>query len=175
VSDENVINEAYAEVSERWKWLESTYKLQRDVYGIDLPMKEGAKLADYATWNSLALVTEVGELTNEIGWKPWIKNRGWANRANAISEAVDVAHFLANILCALDVSDAEWEDAYQKKQEINRQRQQDGYDGITGKCPDCKRSYDDGIKCTPAEEIPLVNVSGSQCVTHVTAAWCAYA
>jgi dimeric dUTPase (all-alpha-NTP-PPase superfamily) len=44
-----------------------------------------------------------------------------------IEELVDVAHFIANCLVALDVSDAEWEAAYQAKQQVNRQRARDGY------------------------------------------------
>jgi hypothetical protein len=40
---------------------------------------------------------------------------------------VDVGHFLANCLVALDVSDDEWEQAYRAKQDENRRRQRDGY------------------------------------------------
>lgn len=102
------------------------------------------------TFNHSALVIELSEFMQEVGWKDWAAPRGWVNRDNAIKELVDAGHFLANLLCALDVSDAEWEYAYRAKQEVNRQRQRDGYDGVTGKCPICRRSYDDQTGCTPA-------------------------
>lgn len=132
--------------SQQWKWLESTKKLQEEFYGVTYPLIEGDELANYVTVNHSALVVEAGELLAEFGWKPWAKPRGWVNRENALKEAVDVGHFLANILAAIGVTDEEWEAAYQAKQEINRQRQRDGYDGVSGKCPKCKRSYDDGYQ-----------------------------
>lgn len=157
----------------RWQWLESTRTLQEEFYGAIYPI-EGEALADYVTVNHSALVVEAGELLAEFGWKPWAQPRGWVNRANALKEAVDVAHFLGNILSAIGVTDQEWEDAYQKKQEVNRQRQRDGYDGVTGKCQECKRSYDDGIDCSPAEKILQRNVEGSLCVINVKPSYCAY-
>jgi hypothetical protein len=161
--------------AQRWKWLESTRQLQEEFYGAHYPMKEGEGLANYVTTNHSALVSEAGELLAEFGWKPWAQPRGWVNRANALKEAVDVAHFLGNILCAIGVTDEEWEEAYRKKQEVNRQRQRDGYDGVSGKCPGCKRSYDDGIECTPLETVTEINPSGSVCVElEVAPARCAY-
>lgn len=162
--------------SQTWKWLDSTYALQREVYGYDLPLAENTSgMADYVTWNALALVKEVSELTDEVGWKKWAEPRGWVNRENALKEAVDVAHFLANILCAIGVTDDEWVAAYQAKQAVNRERQRAGYDGVTGKCPGCKRSYDDGIDCTPVEEsYTVMNASGSEILTVDRPAHCAY-
>lgn len=158
-----------------WSWLTSTRQLQSEYFGVTYPI-EGEDLADYVTWNSLALIKEVSELTDEFGWKTWSKPRGWVNRENALKEAVDVAHFLANILCAIGITDEEWERAYRAKQEVNRQRQRDGYDGVSGKCEMCKRSFDDGIECTPAETVTEINASGSFCVElEVKPAYCAYA
>ena len=129
-------------------WLDSTYQLQREVYDFTLPLPINSdELADYVVMNHSALVAEATELLSEFGWKSWAKPRGWVNRGNALKEAVDVAHFLANILCAIGVTDDEWQLAYRTKQDVNRKRQADGYDGVAGKCPGCKRSYDDGIDC----------------------------
>lgn len=167
-------SENYAEPSQRWKWLESTRQLQEEFYGAIYPMN-GEALADYVTINHSALVLEASELLSEFGWKPWAQPRGWVNRANALKEAVDVAHFLGNILAAIGVTDQEWEDAYQKKQEVNRQRQRDGYDGVTGKCATCKRSFDDGIECTPEEQVLQRNGAGQVCVKLIVKdAYCAY-
>lgn len=147
-----------------WGWLESTYQLQREVYGFKLPLPLNSdELADYVVMNHSALVAEATELLSEFGWKSWASPRGWANRGNALKEAVDVAHFLANILCAIGITDDEWRIAYRTKQDVNRKRQLDGYDGVSGKCPGCKRSYDDGIDCR-----------ASATVNDITApAWCA--
>jgi hypothetical protein len=136
--------------SQRWRWLDSTYALQRESFGVTLPLAPNTNyLADYVVMNHSALVAEASELLAEFGWKPWAEPRGWVNRQAALKEAVDVGHFLANILCAIGVTDEEWEAAYQGKQEVNRQRQRAGYDGVAGKCPICRRSFDDGVKCTP--------------------------
>lgn len=159
--------------AQRWQWLESTRTLQEEFYGAIYPI-EGEALADYVTVNHSALVVEAGELLAEFGWKPWAQPRGWVNRANALKEAVDVAHFLGNILSAIGVTDQEWEDAYRKKQEVNRQRQREGYDGVTGKCQTCKRSFDDGIECFAAYTQPVMNASGSMCVQVDVEAYCAY-
>lgn len=103
------------------------------------------------TTNYAALTVELAEFMQEVGWKDWATPRGWVNRRAAVGELVDAAHFLANLLCALDVTDNEWEESYRLKQEVNRQRQRDGYDGVSGKCPICHRSYDDPtIGCTAA-------------------------
>lgn len=123
-----------------WRWLASTKELQETVYGYRLPMT-GVELANYVTWNHSAGVVEFGELLDEFGWKPWANPRGWVNREAALTEAVDIAHFLANILCAIGVTDDEWTAAYQAKQQVNRDRQRDGYDGVTDKCPSCKRAF----------------------------------
>jgi dimeric dUTPase (all-alpha-NTP-PPase superfamily) len=131
-----------------WNWLASTKVLQEAVFGQTFP-KEGDELADYVTWNATALLTEVGEALNELGWKNWASPRGWVNREQFVGELVDVAHFLANMAVAVGVTDAEWQRRYVAKQEVNRQRQRDGYDGVSGKCPGCRRSYDDKIACWP--------------------------
>lgn len=131
-----------------WKWLDSTKELQEKSFGFELPLSAGEDLANYVTWNHSALVQEAGEMLAEFGWKPWAKNRGWVNRELALKEAVDVGHFLANILVAIGVSDEEWQAAYQAKQQVNRDRMASGtYDGVSSKCPGCKRAYDDNIDC----------------------------
>lgn len=157
-----------------WVWLESTRQLQEEFYGATYPMN-GEVLANYVVMNHSALVSEASELLAEFGWKAWAQPRGWVNRENALKEAVDVAHFLANILCAIGVTDEEWVAAYQAKQEVNRQRQRDGYDGVAGKCPQCKRSYDDSIQCTPADDsYTVMNASGDVVVEVERPAVCAY-
>lgn len=90
---------------------------------------EGEELADYLTWNHSALVIELSEAMQEVGWKLWAKPRGWLNRKAFIEEMVDAQHFAANMLAAVGVTDDEWDHAYRAKQLINAARQANGYAG----------------------------------------------
>jgi hypothetical protein len=136
-----------------WRWLDSTYDLQRRVYSHVLPMPQNTnELADYVQMNALAAVDEIMEMLGEVGWKPWANPRGWIRREHFMKEAVDALHFIANMLCAAGISDDELWEAYRAKQATNSRRQELGYDGVSGKCPGCRRSYDDGIDCAPASD-----------------------
>jgi len=50
---------------------------------------------------------------------------------------------VANALCAMDVTDDEWENRYRRKQAVNRVRRATGYDAKTTKCR-CGRAIEDG-------------------------------
>lgn len=120
-----------------WRWLESTDRLQRETYGYgtmyEAALKDPAVLVEYLDWNQTAAVQELAELREEFSWKPWAKDRPFVNRDRILKEAVDVAHFLGNILTCLGVTDEEWEDAYRLKQDINRKRAASGtYSAIKG-------------------------------------------
>lgn len=115
--------------SERgWRWLDSTVALQRDYFGFDweaigrTTRNVAASLKD----NSFAIAVELAEASVEYSWKHWATDEPFVNRERVIEELVDVGHFLANMLVALDVTDAEWEEHYQRKQEKNRRRMRSG-------------------------------------------------
>lgn len=110
-----------------WKWLESTKKLQRDAYGFDADALDTAGQAESVKENVLPLMVEALELLNEVSWKYWAHDEPFVNRREVLREAVDIGHFLGNILVAIEVTDEEWAAAYQAKQQVNRQRQLDGY------------------------------------------------
>lgn len=159
---------------ERWGWLNSTRRLQEEAFGKDFSKFDPDDFADAVVMNHSALVVELGEFMQEVGWKDWATPRGWVNREAAVGELVDAAHFLANILVRLDVTDEEWERRYRAKQEVNRRRQANGYTG-RNKCPGCYRSYDDvGVECRDQE--PLVSFGDTQneaAIEQFHAAWCA--
>lgn len=157
-----------------WQWLESTYRLQHESFGVTLPLPPNTNwFADYVVMNHTALSVELGELMNEVGWKSWSEPRGWVNREAVLSEAVDVAHFLANILCAVGITDEEWVAAYQSKQATNRRRQLTGYDSREGKCPGCRRAYDDeATRCFPGEQVAERDASGHVTVYYDLNPWC---
>lgn len=138
-------------VEERWCWLRSTLDLQGDAFGHTFP-KTGENLGEWVRTNVTALIAEVGEALQEIGWKPWSTGQGYVNREAYLGELVDVGHFLANLLVAVGITDDEWESAYQRKQQVNRDRQATagGYDARKEKCPACGRAYDDdATTCRP--------------------------
>lgn len=97
----------------------------------------------------LALSDELHELLGEVGWKPWATSRH-VNREAAVGELIDAWHFFMNLMIVLSVTPDELFERYMEKRQKNIQRQMDGYDGVTGKCPECKRALDDaGVTCTP--------------------------
>jgi len=150
-------------------WLRKTKDLQKNVYFINYDEMEGdkpqniRKLVEYMRWNMLAIDDELAEMRQAISWKPWQHDEPYADREEVIKEAVDVLHFVANIIVAAGGTDEELNKFYLEKMEKNRQRQLKGYKvKETGvKCTVCARAIDDvgaGItdgvcaKCEPPKE-----------------------
>lgn len=110
------------------------------------------QLAVFITWNHTALVKELGEALDEVGWKPWASSR-FVQGKPALKEMVDAWHFFLNIMLAigawasLDGDDFQevkniadyFENYYGEKNATNLQRQVEGYDGVTDKCAECHR------------------------------------
>jgi hypothetical protein len=121
-----------------WKWLESTKKLQEEVYGYDYGylnrLHESAvtfeqhksALTIYLDWNTTAAVQELAEVREEFSWKPWATDIAFVHRNRVIQEAVDVLHFLGNILTAVGCTDEMLEEVYRRKQQINTERAASG-------------------------------------------------
>lgn len=82
--------------------------------------------------------SELVEASNEIGWKPWASSRH-LNREEYMGELIDAWHFLMNLFLIAEATEAEIRDKYFAKQKVNIQRQNKGYDGVTGKCAHCHR------------------------------------
>jgi hypothetical protein len=98
---------------------------------------------DFIHWNVTAATDELHELLGEIGWKPWAKSRH-INWDAARGEWIDAMHFMANLALVLGLDDAdEVIERYLGKHKKNEQRQTDGYDGVSTKCPGCHRALDD--------------------------------
>lgn len=126
------------------EWLMRTDVLQRMSYGSKPSELEGDARAEYFRTMTAALVFELGEMSNEIGWKTWGTDRT-INRDNYIKEAVDVMHFIGNLLILVGCTDEELNAAYNAKMKVNMERMlRADYNGRTeGKCVTCKRSFDD--------------------------------
>jgi len=120
----------------------------------DLSAMDPKARADYFRTQSLSLVFELGEASNEIAWKPWATSEHF-NREAFMSEMIDGLHFWINLALLGGMTPEDVYRGYIKKQAVNRARQREGYDGVTGKCPSCRRSYDDtGVLCTPTHTGP---------------------
>jgi phosphopantothenoylcysteine synthetase/decarboxylase len=149
-------------------WLRRTRDLQENVYFINYEEMEGdkpqniRKLVEYMRWNMLAIDDELAEMRQAISWKPWQHDAPYADREEIVKEAVDVLHFVANIIVAAGGTDEMLDKFYIEKMERNKERQLKGYkvkeQGV--KCELCTRALDDVgrsrnhgicIKCLPDE------------------------
>jgi len=132
-------------------WLDKTLDLQKNVYRIDYDSMSGDspeeinKLVEYMRWNMLAVDDELAEMRQAISWKPWQHDAPYADKQELIKEAVDVLHFVANMIVAAGGTDEMLNEIYLEKMEKNRKRQEAGYavkaEGV--KCAKCTRAIDD--------------------------------
>ena len=111
------------------QWLVAQRRLQVDVFEVEPESQD----ADYVESMLLGLFAEVGELQAEIDWKYWSTGRGNYDRDKVIGEAVDVLHFLGNILLWAGVDGRELTKAYIAKLNENERRQVEGYDASVPK------------------------------------------
>jgi len=95
----------------------------------------------------LAIESELQEMLDEMGWKPWATSRHF-NEEAVRGELVDVFHFFMNLWLAAGGTAEGLYGSYLNKREKNLKRQQAGYDGIKGKCGVCHRALDDdAVQC----------------------------
>lgn len=128
-------------MGELQKMLESQRELQR-VLDPRAESEDPQEVCEYFKDMAFADIAETMEMLDETGWKPWT-SKWYINREEAVAEWIDKWHFMMNIANVLRLSETEIVARYQQKAEINRQRKLDGYDGVSTKCPGCKRALDD--------------------------------
>lgn len=122
---------------------ETQRDLQAKAYGRDPgEITEPEERIQFIKDMHLALSDEMHEFLGEAGWKPWAKSRH-INEDLAKGELVDAFHFFMNLCMAVHLEPEELFTLYMEKQNRNRQRQAEGYDGVTGKCESCGRALDD--------------------------------
>ncbi len=73
-----------------------------------------------------AMIHEAVELQRTTNWKWWKKPTEF-NQEEAKEELIDIWHFLIQASLELDLTPDDILKEYQRKNEINRQRQKDGY------------------------------------------------
>lgn len=147
------------------KQLDFQTRLTGGVAPHELPDAE--KMA-YIREQCLALTDEVHEAMNETGWKSWASSNH-INRDAYLGELADVYIFFMNLLLVGDIAAHELARVVLAKQEKNHKRQDEGYDGVTTKCPGCKRAYDDdAVTCTPAHSDPEAGAGRAYCAVYVS-------
>jgi dimeric dUTPase (all-alpha-NTP-PPase superfamily) len=73
-----------------------------------------------------AMSQEIAELTDSVPWKWWAKYQQF-DKQNCCVEVVDMLHFLISLAEVLGMSADDVFNAYVKKNEVNFQRQENGY------------------------------------------------
>ncbi|WXW92773.1 deoxyuridine triphosphatase [Microbacterium phage TukTuk] len=127
------------------KMLDLQDSLQAETYGQglrDLLPEDVPKAVEQATINVLAATDELHELLAETSWKPWAK-ADYLRLEAARGEWIDAWHFMMNLANLLQLDAEAIERRYRAKRAKNIKRQEDGYDGVSTKCPGCNRALDD--------------------------------
>lgn len=152
--------------------LQINMKEANPTQGGDPYLMEPEELAVFITWNFTALVKELGEALDEVGWKPWASSRH-VHYPAGLHEMVDGWHFFLNIMLGMgawaskppeELGD-EFTSYYRIKNAKNLQRQVEGYDGVTGKCPHCKRDLAE----LPSSQGTIIGIDGKEYCSQVCA------
>jgi dimeric dUTPase (all-alpha-NTP-PPase superfamily) len=94
---------------------------------------EGHARMDYIRTMVLATEDELHEALRETDWKPWSKHPiKMINRENYKAELVDAWHFFMNLLLVANISADEFFNEYLRKNDINHDREDNGYISPTG-------------------------------------------
>ena len=106
--------------------LESIFELQKglaDMMDLDrYPKDVEGKISALCT----AIMHEAVELQRTTNWK-WWKTPTAFNQMEAKEELIDIWHFVIQASLELNLTPNEILGEYKRKNEINRQRQKDGY------------------------------------------------
>jgi dimeric dUTPase (all-alpha-NTP-PPase superfamily) len=124
-------------------------EFQQKINGYPLSQQDDETRIKNFKVSMLALTDELHEALHEMGWKEWATSRHF-NGERVKSELIDAWHFFMNLCLHAGMTPDELFRGYQEKQIVNRQRQYQGYDGVSTKCPRCKGAYDDkSTRCVP--------------------------
>jgi hypothetical protein len=129
---------------------ESQRKLQTMLLGIDPQHMERGDLLGYIRDMTLACTDELHEALGETGWKPWATSRH-INTEAFRDELTDAWLFLLNLMLASGMTSKDLFNRYHEKRSNAERRIETNYDGVSTKCPKCKRAYDNkAVMCYPA-------------------------
>ena len=131
-------------------------------------MSDQARI-EYLKTMILAATDELHEALNEMSWKSWAKNQ-FIHDQKIGGELIDLLHFVFNMFLCVGMDANSIYDRYLAKHEVNRTRQDTGYDGVSTKCTWCKRALDE-----PGSSgvLTLIYINGDPCCSENCAAECA--
>jgi hypothetical protein len=129
--------------------------LQRETYGAHpADITSLQERVQFGKDMHIAITDELHEALGEISWKPWAKGE-YFNEEAYQGELVDAFHFFMNLCMLGNMTPEVLFEKYKAKRLKNIKRQEDGYDGVSTKCPRCKRALDDAaVKCRPDPLVP---------------------
>lgn len=135
------------------KIFEMQLDLQENYFNVNFQRMLPTDRVRYVKDMALALTAELHEALDETGWKPWATKRGILDRDAYVGELVDVLHFLVNLFLVTGEDPVDLADEvftrYTLKNQVNRNRQAAGYDGVSTKCAICQRALDDpAVACS---------------------------
>jgi dimeric dUTPase (all-alpha-NTP-PPase superfamily) len=116
-----------AEVSEKYEdRLKSIFALQKGLENMmnlkRYPKDPEGRIAALCT----AIIHEAVELQRTTNWK-WWKNPTPFNKAEAKEELIDIWHFVVQASLELNLTPDDILEEYKRKNQINRDRQKNGY------------------------------------------------
>jgi dimeric dUTPase (all-alpha-NTP-PPase superfamily) len=109
--------------------LEEIFRLQEQLnkrIGVDTTRLTDEQRQQWVLNYCRALSQEVAELTDSVPWKWWAKYQKF-DKQNARVEVIDLLHFLISIAQVLEMTPADFYEAYTKKHRVNLARQDSGY------------------------------------------------
>lgn len=124
---------------------------QRTPDGVTESFKETTpeKVCEMVRTQTLACIKELTEALDEVGWKPWASSR-YVNVEAFRSELIDAFRFWLNLIYIAGLSPDGVLNYYEQSLAKTNARIDNGYDGVSTKCPGCKRDYGDpGVMCHP--------------------------
>ncbi len=102
------------------------FQLQKGLTGMMKLDRYPKDLEEKISALSTAIIHEAVELQRTTNWK-WWKTPAKFNEAEAREELIDIWHFVVQASLELKLTPDDILDEYKKKNEINRQRQLNGY------------------------------------------------
>lgn len=109
--------------------LEEIFSLQEKLnkrIGVEMDQLDEAGKAQWILNYTRAMQQEIAELVDSVPWKWWARYQEF-DEQNARVEVVDLFHFLISIAQVLGMTAEDVHAAYVKKNTVNHQRQDSGY------------------------------------------------
>ena len=109
--------------------LDQIFSMQQELnerIGVMTKGMDDEKKTEWVLNYSRAMQQELAELIDSVPWKWWAKYQEF-DEQNARVEVVDLFHFLISLAQVLGMSAEDIRDAYVKKNKVNHDRQETGY------------------------------------------------